>query len=69
VIGGGGHTTALLRSAARTPQAVPVDLAGTGPSVCETFDAAGVRRSRVAVPGGRTVRAVVLPGGFTIVRR
>jgi hypothetical protein len=51
VIGGAGHTTAMLRSAARTPQTVSVVIAGSGPAVVETYDAAGVRRARVTVPG------------------
>jgi len=59
VIAGGGHTTTLLRSAARTPETVPVE----GPATIETYDAAGVRRSRTSGS-----RALVLPGGFTVVR-
>ncbi|MEU4422162.1 hypothetical protein AB0F81_16170 [Actinoplanes sp. NPDC024001] len=65
VIGGAGRQTALLRSAARTPQTVRV----AGPAVIETYDAAGVRRGRVTAAAGAAVRAVVLPGGFTLIRR
>jgi hypothetical protein len=68
VIAGGGHSTAMLRSAARTPRTVTVTVAGTGPTVTETYDAAGVRRTR-RVTSGATVAALVLPGGFTVVRR
>jgi hypothetical protein len=68
VIAGAGHTTAMLRSAARAPQTVSVTVGGSGAAVIETYDAAGIRRARVTASGG-TVRAVVLPGGFTMVRR
>ncbi|MCY1137172.1 hypothetical protein OWR29_04115 [Actinoplanes sp. Pm04-4] len=68
VITGAGHTTALLRSASRTPQTVTVAVAGSGPAVIESYDATGVRRSRAST-SGTSVRALVLPGGFTIVRR
>ncbi|MFF5081245.1 hypothetical protein ACFY36_29710 [Actinoplanes sp. NPDC000266] len=57
-IGGGGRTTTLLRSAARTAQTVAV----TG--TAETYDAMGVLRSRTTGS-----RATVLPGGFTMVQR
>ncbi|MEV4345906.1 hypothetical protein AB0J83_15680 [Actinoplanes sp. NPDC049596] len=57
-IGGGGRTTTLLRSAARTPQTAAV----TG--TAEIYDATGVLRARTSGS-----RAVVLPGGFTVVRR
>lgn len=68
VIGGDGHTTALLRSAARTPRTVTVTVPASGAAVIETYDAAGVRRAR-AYSQSATVTAVVLPGGFTLVRR
>ena len=68
VIGGDGHTTALLRSAARAPRTVTVTVPGSGAAVVETYDAAGVRRAR-AYSQSATVTAVVLPGGFTLVRR
>jgi hypothetical protein len=68
VIDGMGHTTAMLRSAARTPQTVTVTVAGSGSAVVETYDAAGVQRFRTTAAGS-AVRALVLPGGFTIVRR
>ncbi|GAA2633946.1 hypothetical protein [Paractinoplanes durhamensis] len=61
VIGGGGRTTALLRSAARTTQSVNL----TGPAVVEVYDGEGIQRARDA----GTVRARVLPGGFTVIRR
>jgi hypothetical protein len=58
----------MLRSAARGPQTVAVTVEGSGAAVIETYDAMGVRRGRVFRSGG-TVRALVLPGGFTLVRR
>ena len=42
-------------------------MAGPGAAVAESYDAAGLRRSRVTGTGA--VRVVVLPGGFTVVRR
>lgn len=68
VIAGNGSTTALLRSAARSPRTVPVTVPGGGTACVETYDAQGVRRSRTQAGGG-TVPAEVLPGGFTLVRR
>ncbi|GAB3056450.1 hypothetical protein [Micromonospora schwarzwaldensis] len=68
VIAGTGSTTALLRSAARTLRTVTVTVPGPGTACVETYDARGVRRSRTQARGG-TVTAVVLPGGFTVVRR
>ncbi|QLQ38811.1 hypothetical protein [Micromonospora robiginosa] len=68
VISGAGSTTALLRSAARTPRSVTVTVPGSGTAIVETYDARGVRRVRAQARGG-TVPAVVLPGGFTVVRR
>ncbi|GAB2600172.1 hypothetical protein Aab01nite_65550 [Paractinoplanes abujensis] len=68
VIGSSGRATALLRSAAQTPQTVNVTVAGSGPATIETYDAGGVQRSR-STASGSAVRALVLPGGFSIVRR
>jgi len=67
VIAGRGHSTAVLHSAARTPQTVSVAHAGSGWAVIETYDAAGVRRKRVSA-SGPSVPALVLPGGFTLIR-
>lgn len=68
VIAGATRTTALLRSAARDPRTVTVPVPGAGPATVETYDAAGIRRLRTSAAGA-TVRAVVLPGGFTVIRR
>ncbi|MEU7870328.1 hypothetical protein [Dactylosporangium sp. NPDC049140] len=67
VIDGAGHTTVLLRSAARTAQTVTVAVAGSGSAVAETYDDTGVQCRR-GTASGSTVRAVVLPGGFTVVQ-
>jgi hypothetical protein len=68
VIGGGGHTTAMLRSAAHAPRTLTVTVPGSGTAEIETYDAAGVLRRR-AYARSTTVTAVVLPGGFTLIRR
>ena len=68
VIAGRSRTTALLRSAARAPETVTVAVPGAGPAMIETYDSAGVRRVRTRASGA-AVRALVLPGGFTVIRR
>jgi hypothetical protein len=68
VIEGDAAATAMLRSAARSPQTVAVVVPGSGTAVVETYDAAGARRVLTAERGS-TVPALVLPGGFTVVRR
>jgi hypothetical protein len=68
VIEGDAAATAMLRSAARSPQTVAVAVPGSGTAVVETYDAAGARRVLTAERGS-TVPALVLPGGFTVVRR
>jgi hypothetical protein len=68
VIEGDGAATALLRSAARSPQTVAITVPGSGIAMVETYDADGARRSLTAERGS-TVPALVLPGGFTIARR
>lgn len=51
VIGAAGHTTALLRSAASTPQTVSVTITVPGVAVLETYDAEGNLRARAAASG------------------
>ncbi|GIM96487.1 hypothetical protein [Paractinoplanes toevensis] len=68
VIGGNGRTTALLRSAATTPRTVTLTVTGAARATVETYDATGHRRA-VTTTSDAAVRALVLPGGFTIVRR
>jgi hypothetical protein len=68
VIEGDEAATAMLRSAARSPQSVAITVPGSGTAVVEAYDADGVRRS-LTTERGSTVSALVLPGGFTVVRR
>ncbi len=68
VIAGNNHTTALLRSAARKPETVTLPVPGAGPATVESYDGTGVRRSHTSSTGS-SVRALVLPGGFTLIRR
>ncbi|GIF20168.1 hypothetical protein BJ973_001925 [Actinoplanes tereljensis] len=68
VIGGNGHTTALLRSAATTPRTVNLTVTGTARATIDSYDATGIRRA-TATTSAMEVRALVLPGGFTIIRR
>ncbi|MEU4238303.1 hypothetical protein [Actinoplanes sp. NPDC026619] len=60
VITGGGHTTTLLRSVTRTTATV------AGPAEADVYDAAGIQQSHVT-GHGPTLRAPVVPGGFTVV--
>lgn len=65
---GRSHITALLRSAARIPQTATVQVPGSAAATIDSYDASGVRRSRTTASGS-AVRALVLPGGFTVIRR
>jgi hypothetical protein len=69
VLGGDGHGSALLRSAATTDRRTTVDVPGSGPARVEVYDGAGhlvqTRTSRVA----GAVPVLVAAGGFTVVRR
>jgi hypothetical protein len=69
VLGGDGHGTALLRSAAITDQQTTVSVPGTGPARVEVYDGRGrlVRASTSKASGD--VPVSVVAGGFTIVRR
>jgi hypothetical protein len=69
VLGGDGHGTALLRSAAITDQRTTVSVPGTGPARVEVYDGRGrlVRASTSRASGD--VPVSVVAGGFTIVRR
>jgi hypothetical protein len=64
-IGAGSHTTTLLRSAATTARTASVGVPGK--ATIEVYDTKGVRRGRTTA-AGPTVRAPILPGGFTVVR-
>jgi hypothetical protein len=69
VLGGDGHGSALLRSAATTDRRTTVDVPGSGAASVEVYDGAGhlvqTSTSRVA----RSVPVLVVAGGFTVVRR
>ncbi|MEP6760459.1 MAG: hypothetical protein ABJA93_03745 [Sporichthyaceae bacterium] len=69
VLGGDGHGTALLRSAATTDQHRKVSVPGSGPARIEIYDGRGrlVRASTSKASGD--VPVSVVAGGFTIVRR
>ncbi len=68
VTGSDGHGVALLRSAADSARTVDVPLPGTGQATVTSYDATG-RPQQVRTATGGTVRAAVLPGGFTLVTR
>jgi hypothetical protein len=69
VLGGGGHGTALLRSAASADRQTTVSVPGTGAATVEMYDGSGrlVRRSTSRAAAAVPVRVVA--GGFTVVRR
>ena len=68
VLGGAGHGTALLRSAATTTRHQRVTVPGSGKATVWSYDGRGrlLRRTSVAA---RAVPVTVAPGGFTLVRR
>jgi hypothetical protein len=69
VLGGDGHGTAVLRSAADQDRRSTVSVPGAGPARVESYDGTGelvqVRTTRAT---NRTP-VLVLAGGFTVVRR
>jgi hypothetical protein len=69
VLGGDGHGTALLRSAAPSDRHTTVSVPGGAPATVEVYDGLGglVARSTAKAAGAVPVRVVA--GGFTIVRR
>ncbi|HEY0700646.1 MAG TPA: hypothetical protein VGD43_22920, partial [Micromonospora sp.] len=69
VLAGASGGVAVLRSAAREPRTVPVAVGGAGSVVVESYDAEGIRRARATSDDPAGVPALVLPGGFTVVRR
>ncbi len=68
VLGGGGHGTALLRSAATTTEQAKVAVPGTGSADVWSYDGQGALVSHRTTPAS-TVPVSVAPGGFTLVRR
>jgi hypothetical protein len=68
VLGGSGHGTALLRSAATKTQHTRVTVPGPGVATVRSYDGHGrlLGTKRVAA---RAVPVTITPGGFTLVRR
>jgi hypothetical protein len=68
VLGGDGHGTALLRSAATTTQRQRVAVPGSGQADVWSYDGQGTLVSHKRLSAG-SVPVSVAPGGFTLVRR
>lgn len=68
VLGGDGHGTALLRSAATTTQHTRVVVPGSGQATIDSYNGYGRLLSTKRV-GARAVPVWIVPGGFTLVRR
>jgi hypothetical protein len=69
VLGGDGHGTALLRSAASSDRHTAVSVPGTGPATVEVYDGLGGLVASSAAKAAGAVPVRVVAGGFTIVRR
>ena len=69
VLGGDGHGTALLRSAATTERSTTVAVPGSGAATVEVYDGAGRLVRTTQRRGAGAVPVTVVAGGFTIVRR
>ncbi len=68
VLGGGGHGTALLRSAATTTQRTTVSVPGSGRAQVWQYDGLGHLLRRTTSTAGN-VPVTLAPGGVTLVRR
>jgi YD repeat-containing protein len=68
VLGGHGHGSALLRSAARSPRRTTVAVPGHGRATVWSYDGHGRLLGRHTSTAS-DVRVVVAPGGVTVVRR
>jgi hypothetical protein len=68
VLGGGGHGTALLRSASASTEQVGVAVPGTGTADVWSYDGRGALVSHRQTAAS-SVPVSVAPGGFTFVRR
>jgi hypothetical protein len=68
VLGGGGHGTAVLRSASRGTEDTTVALPGSGRAQVQAYDGTG-RLVGEGSSSALTVPVEVAAGGFTIVRR
>ena len=69
VLGGDGHGTALLRSAASSERHTTVSVPGSGPATIEVYDGLGALVARTTSRAAGAVPVRVVAGGFTIVRR
>lgn len=68
VLGGGGHGSALLRSASTRVVHATVRVPGDGAAVVEEYDGSA-RLLHRSTSRGQDVPVTVAPGGFTLVRR
>jgi hypothetical protein len=68
VLAGGGHGTALLRSASTRTEHARVQVPGTGVARVRTYDGRG-RLIGSSTTSAGTVRVSVPAGGFALVRR
>ena len=69
VLGGDGHGTALLRSAATKDPRTAVAVPGSGPAPVEVYDGSGLLLWASTSKASGDVPVSVVAGGFTIVRR
>ena len=68
VLGGDGHGTALLRSAATSTSRTTVDVPGSGRADVWSYDGTG-RQLGHTTSTASDVSVTVAPGGVTLVRR
>jgi hypothetical protein len=69
VLGGDGHGTALLRSAASSDRHTTVSVPGSGTATIEVYDGLGTLVARSTSKAAGAVPVRVVAGGFTTVRR
>ena len=69
VLGGDGHGTALLRSAATSDRRTTVSVPGTGPARVEVYDGQGRLATAYSTAATSHTPVRVLAGGFTVVLR
>ena len=69
VLGGDGHGTALLRSAATTDRRTTVSVPGSGPARVSVYDGSGRLLRASSTRAATRTPVEVVAGGFTFVRR
>ena len=69
VLGGDGHGSALLRSAATTDRRTTVEVPGSGPARVEVYDGRGHLVQATTTRAAGALPVLVTAGGFTVVRR